>query len=64
MIENCFKIRLAIISKGAGKRGGARVIINVVVVNRTVFLLAIYDKSERTTITDTEIKKLIRQINL
>ena len=64
LIENCFKLRLAIKSKSTGKSGGARVIINVVIVKRVVFLLAIYDKSEKENITDNEIKELIKKINI
>lgn len=39
--KNCYKIRLAIKSKGKGKSGGARVITNFVITNDTVFLLSI-----------------------
>jgi mRNA-degrading endonuclease RelE of RelBE toxin-antitoxin system len=45
--NNCFKIRLAIASKGKGKSGGARVITNVIVIEETVYLLSIFDKSEK-----------------
>jgi len=61
LIENCFKIRLSIKSKNVGKSGGARVIINVIVVSRTVYLLAIYDKSDKNNISDNELKYLIKQ---
>lgn len=43
----CYKIRLAIKSKGKGKSGGARVITYVHVTNKSVQLLSIYDKSDR-----------------
>jgi mRNA-degrading endonuclease RelE of RelBE toxin-antitoxin system len=46
MANGCYKIRLALKSKGKGKSGGARVITHVQVVENNVFLLAIYDKSE------------------
>jgi mRNA-degrading endonuclease RelE of RelBE toxin-antitoxin system len=39
--KNCYKIRLAIKSKGKGKSGGARVITNFVVANDAVYLLSI-----------------------
>ncbi len=64
LIENCFKIRLAIKSKSSGKSGGARVIIIVVIVKRVVFLLAIYDKGTKENITDNEIKELIKKVSL
>ncbi|TVQ07648.1 MAG: hypothetical protein EA361_17930 [Bacteroidetes bacterium] len=59
MTRNCFKIRVAIKSKGKGKSGGVRVIVHVQVIENNVFLLAIYDKSEQEDITDKEIKYLL-----
>lgn len=60
--HNCFKIRLAISSKGKGKSGGARLITSVFVTDKEVYLISIYDKSEKESISDTEIKKLIRNL--
>ncbi|MBS1680329.1 MAG: type II toxin-antitoxin system RelE/ParE family toxin [Bacteroidetes bacterium] len=60
--KNCFKIRIAIASKGKGKSGGARIITNLVVTDKTVFLLSIYDKSERENITDAELIELLQSI--
>jgi len=62
MSNNCFKIRLAIASKGRGKSGGARVITHFYVENETVFLLAIYDKSEQDDISDKELRELLSYI--
>jgi hypothetical protein len=53
---------MAIRSKGKGKSGGARVITLVKVVNETVFLVTIYDKSDKQTITDEALRALIQQI--
>ena len=50
--KNCFKIRMNITDKKAGKQGGARVIVNVEVKDETVYLLSIYDKSEKSSISD------------
>ena len=58
--NNCFKIRVAIKSKGKGKSGGARMITFVRFENHTVFLLDIYDKSEQDTISDEELEFLIK----
>ncbi|MEK7226628.1 MAG: type II toxin-antitoxin system RelE/ParE family toxin [Bacteroidota bacterium] len=58
--QHCFKIRLAIASKGKGKSGGARLITCVRVVETTVYLLTIFDKSEKENIPDKELKQLIR----
>lgn len=60
--KNCYKIRISIASKGKGKRGGARVITNFVISETTVYLLSIYDKSERDTISEKEISELLSYI--
>lgn len=56
--DNVYKIRLAITSKGKGKRGGARVITYVLMDDTTVVLLAIYDKGDKDAISDKEIREL------
>jgi hypothetical protein len=60
--NNCYKVRLAITSKGKGKSGGARVITYVLVLDETVYLLSIYDKSEQDSISESELLKLIEGI--
>lgn len=60
--NSCYKIRLSIASKGKGKSGGARIITYVYITGNTVFLLSIYDKSDKANITDTELKALLEQI--
>lgn len=57
--NNCYKIRLAIASKRKGKSGGARVITNFVIADATVYLLSIYDKSEKENLTDKELNELL-----
>jgi len=57
--NNVFKIRLSIASKHKGKSGGARIITFVKVEKSTVYLLSIYNKGERDTISDNEIKLLL-----
>jgi mRNA-degrading endonuclease RelE of RelBE toxin-antitoxin system len=70
ILENIYKIRLAVKSKGKGKSGGMRVITYVVELElqveentteqkNTIFLLTIYDKSEMENIDDSEIYTLI-----
>ncbi len=68
--HNAYKIRLKITSKGKGKSAGARVISlvegNLIVEidmsheDVTVTLLTIYDKSDTVTITDKDLKVLIK----
>jgi hypothetical protein len=60
--KNCFKTRIAIASKGKGKSGGARIITNFVISDNTVYLLSIYDKSEKENITDKELEELLKYI--
>ena len=60
----CYKIRMAITSKGKGKSGGARVITCVKVVEENVFLLSIYDKSEKEAMGDNELIALLEAAGL
>ncbi|MGB6083253.1 type II toxin-antitoxin system RelE/ParE family toxin [Moheibacter sp.] len=62
--NNCYKIRLAIASEGKGKRGGARIITYVYHSGETVYLLTIYDKSEKEDLTEKELNKIISQLDL
>ena len=57
--NNLYKVRLAIASKGKGKRGGARVVTYLKTEQGNVYLLSIYDKGERDTISDKEIKDIL-----
>jgi len=59
---NTFKIRIAIKSKGKGKRGGARIITFIVTDDHELYLLTIYDKSEIESIDDKTLTKLIKEI--
>ncbi len=58
--HDCYKVRLAIATKGKGKSGGARVVTHVVVKGTTVFLLFLYDKSEMESITEKQLLQLIK----
>ncbi len=60
--QNCYKIRLAIQSKGKGKSGGSRIITHVRVEGETVYLLSIYDKSEKSTLDERELDELLTEI--
>lgn len=62
--NNCYKIRVAIKSKGKGKSGGARAITYVYVESETVYLLTIYDKSEKENLKPNELKKMIDGLEL
>nr|WP_304438252.1 type II toxin-antitoxin system RelE/ParE family toxin [Pedobacter sp. Leaf176] len=56
MGKECYKIRISISSKGKGKSSGARLITRVRVVKETIYLLSIYNKSERDSISDKELE--------
>jgi len=60
--HSCYKIRLAIKSKGKGKSGGARVITYYYIHGSTVYLLSIYDKAEQENISDEKIVELLQGI--
>lgn len=60
--KNCYKIRMAISSKGKGKSGGARVITCVKIKDDGIYFLTIYDKGEQETITDNELRVYIKYI--
>lgn len=57
--KDCYKVRMAITAKGKGKSGGARLITCVKIVEQDVYLLAIYDKSEKETTSDKELDELL-----
>jgi mRNA-degrading endonuclease RelE of RelBE toxin-antitoxin system len=61
--NNCFKIRLAITDKGKGKSGGARIITHVKVIQSSVYLLSVYDKSEKEDIPNKYIADLLKYIH-
>ncbi len=67
--ENTYKIRLAVKSKGRGKSGGMRIITYLDVEIRlekeeftTVYLMSIYDKSEKENISDNLLRQLIEEV--
>lgn len=62
--NNCYKIRLAISSKSKGKSGGARVITYLYIESSTVYLLTIYDKSEKTDLKPNELTDMVASLEL
>ena len=57
--NDVYKIRLAIASKNKGKSGGARIISFVKIIDKTVYLLSIYNKGEKDIISDKEIEEIL-----
>lgn len=62
--KDCYKIRMAITSKGRGKSGGSRVISCVKIVAESVFLLSIYDKSAKENISDKKLDELLKMAGI
>lgn len=60
--NNCYKIRMAIASKGKGKSGGARIITHVLVTKQNIYMLSIYDKSEAANIDNADILRRLRNL--
>jgi len=60
--NSCFKVRLAIASKEKGKSGGARVITCLKIIEESVYLLTIFDKSDQENIPDSELQSLLKWI--
>jgi mRNA-degrading endonuclease RelE of RelBE toxin-antitoxin system len=60
--NNCYKIRFSIASKGKRKSGGARIITCVQIFQTSVYLLTIYDKSEKENISNSELQELLKSI--
>lgn len=58
--NNCYKIRIAISSKGKGKSGGARVITHLQIIETKIYLLSIYDKSEQSDISDKDLDNWLK----
>jgi len=62
------KVRMPITSKGKGKSGGARIITYEFEYRENgiieIKLLYIYDKSERSSLTDKELKTLVEMYGL
>lgn len=59
------KVRMNITAKGKGKSGGARVITYTAIASvedKRITLLTIYDKSEQSTISDQELRRLIAEL--
>lgn len=62
--NDCFKIRFAITSKGRDKSGGGRLITCIKIIDETVYLLTIYDKSDQENVTDKELSNILTSLDL
>lgn len=62
--NNCYKIRLQNTSVKKGKSGGFRVIFFLIEEDKIIRLLAIFSKSEKDSIPDEDVKKILKKNNL
>lgn len=60
--KSCYKVRLKIESKKKGKAAGARVITYIHVSQEDVYLLTVYDKSDRDSLEKGELEELLEAI--
>jgi hypothetical protein len=60
MPKGFYKIRVPIASKGVGKRGGARIIAHVRIVEDKAYLVSIYDKADYDNVSDDVLKEFMR----
>ena len=59
--NNCFKVRMNIKSKKAGKRGGDRVITCVKLESTKLYLVSVFDKAYRESISKEEIDLILKK---
>lgn len=60
--RNCYKVRMAITSKGKGKSGGARIITCIKIERDAIYMLTLFDKTDRDSISDAELTELLKEI--
>ncbi len=61
--EEVYKVRIAIKSKNKGKSAGGRIItfaFYITISERKILLVTLYDKGEKDSISDAEIKRIIK----
>ncbi len=58
--KDCYKVRMAISDKNSGQSGGARIIIEVKIINKKVYILSVYDKGEKGDLFDKELEKILK----
>lgn len=61
--KSCFKVRLAVASKGKGKSGGIRILTYFLSAHKTIYLISIYDKSEQDNFIDQQLDELLNYIS-
>ena len=62
ILDDIWKIRMNITSKGRGKSGGARVIVRVRIVMDELQLLYIYDKADFENVSDAYLRDILKRM--
>ncbi len=62
--KTIFKIRLASTDMGKGKSGGFRIIYYLVSADQTIYLLTLYAKAYKQSISTSEIKSILKTCGL
>ena len=62
--KTIFKIRLASSDQGKGKSGGYRIIYYLATQDKTVYLLTIYAKAYKQSVSTSEIRALLKTCGL
>lgn len=60
--KDCYKVRMKITDKNAGERDGARVIIRIKIIDGIVYLMSVYDKSEKSSLDKGELDKIVAKM--
>lgn len=58
--NNCYKIRVANSSIPTGKSGGFRVVYYSLDANENIYLMSIYSKTQKDTISENELIELLK----
>lgn len=59
--KECYKVRMNITDKNVGESGGARIIIQVKIIDKKVYVLSVYDKSEKKDLLENELDKILKK---
>ncbi len=59
--KDCYKIRMKITGKPKGQSGGARVIVEVKIKDKKVYVLNVYDKGDLGNIFEKELDKCLKK---
>lgn len=62
ILEDIWKIRMNITSKGRGKSGGARIIVRVRIVMDELQLIYIYDKADFENVSDAYLRDILKRM--